>query len=683
MRAITGVVSVSRYFSTSKHLQILNFSGTKAELVELEEEEEEEKNLYFRALDGYPDLFTLKRLHSEIVSNRSLKSNPCLVIKLMRAFAALGDADTTRHMFDEFPRKNIIFYNVMIRSYVNNNMYYNALVLYASMLGSGIRPDNYTFPCVLKACSGCENLRVGLQIHAAALRVGLDANLFVGNGLISMYGKCDLLCDARRVLDGMHRKDVVSWNSMLAVFARNGRFDEGLEVCREMELLSFKPDEGTLASLSPAITNTSAANVAFVSEMFNKMPKKSLISSNVMIAVYVNNSMPDKALELFSQMETNGIEPDAVTLASVLPACGDLSALTLGRQIHEYVVRKKLCPNLILENALVDMYAKCGCLRAAREVFDAMKSHDVVSWTSMISAYGMNGHGRDAMALFRKMVDSGLIPDQIAFISILSACSHSGLLEEGRYYFRLMVEELRIPPKVEHFACMVDILGRSGCVDEAYNFIKEMPLEPNERVWGALLGACRIYSNMSLGLIAADHLFGLVPTQSGYYVLLSNIYAKAGRWEEVTAVRSIMKSKGIKKLPGCSNVELGDRVHTFLVGDRSHPQSNEIYAELDVLVSKMKEDGYVPEMDSALHDVEDEDKENHLAIHNEKLAIAFVIINTKPGTTIRITKNLRVCGDCHIAAKHISKIAKREIIIRDTNRFHHFKGGLCSCGDYW
>ncbi|KAK9128690.1 hypothetical protein Syun_017487 [Stephania yunnanensis] len=519
----------------------------------------------------------------------------------MRAFAARGDADTARHMFDEFPRKNVIFYNVMIRSYVNNNMYYNALVLYASMLGSGIRPDNYTFPCVLKACSGCENLRVGLQIHAAALRVGLDANLFVGNGLIFMYGKCDLLCDARRVLDGTRRKDVVSWNSMLALFARNGRFDDGLEVCIEMELLSFKPDEGTLASLSPAITNTSAANVAFASEMFNKMPNNSLISWNVMIAVYVNNSMLDKALELFSQMETNGIEPDAITLAIVLPTCGDLFALTLGRQIHEYVVRKKLCPNLILENALVDMYAKCGCSWAAREVLDAMKSHDVVSWTSMISVYGMNGQDRDAMALFRKMMDSGLIPDQIAFISILSACSHSGLLEEG-------------------------------CVDEAYKFIKEMPLEPNERVWGPLLGAYRIYSNMSLGLIATDHLFRLVPTQSGYYVLLSNIYAKAGRWEEVTAVSSIMKSKGIKKLPGCSNAELGDR----------------------------QDEGrwYVPEMDFALHNVEDEDKENHLAVHNEKLAIAFVIINTKPGTATKITKNLRMCGDCHIAVKHISKIAK-------------------------
>ncbi|VVA11221.1 Hypothetical predicted protein [Prunus dulcis] len=210
-----------------------------------------------------------------------------------------------------------------------------------------------------------------------------------------------------------------------------------------------------------------------------------------------------------------------------------------------------------------------------------------------------------------------------------------------------------------------------------------MSLEPNERVWGALLSACRVYSNMNVGLLAADRLFQLAPEQSGYYVLLSNIYAKAGRWQDVTTVRSIMKSRGIKKIPGVSNVELKDQVHTFLAGDRSHPESKEIYEELDVLVGKMKELGYVPETDSALHDVEEEEKECHLAVHSEKLAIVFAILNTDPGKAIRITKNLRVCGDCHIAIKLISKIAKREIVVRDTNRFHHFKDGICSCGDYW
>lgn len=382
-------------------------------------------------------------------------------------------------------------------------------------------------------------------------------------------------------------------------------------------------------------------------------------------------------------MEKSRLEPDAITLANVLLACGDLSALLLGRKIHEQVERKKLRPNVILENALIDMYARCGCLEDARKVFDKMKFRDVASWTSLMTAYGMTGQGRNAMVLFKEMQDSGLSPDSIAFVAIMSACSHSGLLDEGKIYFKQMTDDYKITPRIEHFSCMVDLLGRSGEVTEAYNFIKQMPLEPNQRVWGTLLSACRVYSNMDIGLLAADKLFELVPEQSGYYVLLSNIYAKAGRWQEVTAVRSLMKRRGIRKMPGISNVELNNQIYTFLAGDRSHPQSQKIYEELDVLVGKMKELGYVPETDSALHDVEEEDKEYHLAVHSEKLAIVFAILNTERGSQIRITKNLRVCGDCHIAAKLISKIVEREIVVRDTNRFHHFKDGTCSCGDYW
>uniref|UniRef100_A0A2P2IWK7 DYW domain-containing protein n=1 Tax=Rhizophora mucronata TaxID=61149 RepID=A0A2P2IWK7_RHIMU len=328
------------------------------------------------------------------------------------------------------------------------------------------------------------------------------------------------------------------------------------------------------------------------------------------------------------------------------------------------------------------MYARCGCLRDARSVFDQMLSRDVVSWTAMISAYGMSGQGHNAVALFAKMESSGLSPDYIAFVSILAACSHAGLLDEGKFHFNLMAK-YGIVPGLEHCACMVDLLGRAGQIDEAYCFIREMPLQPSERVWGALLSACRFHSNMNIGLDAAGRLFQLAPQQSGYYVLLSNIYAKAGRWQDVAAVRSIMKEKRILKMPGISNVELNNRVHTFLAGDQSHPQSKEIHEELDILIRKLKEFGYMPAIGSALHDVEEEDKESHLAVHSEKLAIAFVILSTKPGTPIRITKNLRVCDDCHVAAKLISVIAKREIIIRDIHRFHHFHDGVCSCGDYW
>jgi pentatricopeptide repeat protein len=665
----------SRHFSTARQLQNLVSSNQKS--TALTEE------LCGNILDKCPDIKTLKKLHSRIIVDQRLHSNPSLGIKLMRAYAAYGEPSLTRQVFDEIPEKNVVFFNVMIRSYVNNHLYCNALLVYKTMANHGFEPDNYTYPCVLKACSGLDDLRAGLQIHGAAVKVGLDLNLYIGNGLIAMYGKCGCLVEARRVLDEMPSRDVVSWNSMVAGYAQNAQFDEALEVCKEMEALRLKPDAGTMASLLPAVTNTTSNNVSYVKDMFMKLAKKSVVSWNVMVAVYVNNSMPGEAINLYLQMEECGIEPDAVTIASVLPACGDLSALSLGRRMHEYVERKKLRPNLLLENALVDMYAKCGSLRDAREVFDRMKFRDVVSWTSVISAYGLNGQGRDAVALFAKMQDSGLRPDSIAFVSVISACSHAGLLGEGRYYFKLMTEEYRIIPRIEHFACMVDLLGRSGQVDEAYHFIKQMPVAPNERVWGALLSACRVYSNMNVGLLAADHLFELNPEQSGYYVLLSNIYAKAGRWQDVTTIRSIMKSRGIKKMPGISNVELNHQIHTFLAGDQSHPQSEEIYEELDVLVGKMKELGYVPETDSALHDVEEEDKECHLAVHSEKLAIVFAILNSEPGMQIRITKNLRVCGDCHIAAKLISKIVEREIIVRDTNRFHHFKNGICSCGDYW
>ncbi|RHN41303.1 putative tetratricopeptide-like helical domain, DYW domain-containing protein [Medicago truncatula] len=637
--------------------------------------------LLAKALDQNPDIKTLKKLHTMIFYLNS-HQNPSLGIKLMRSYAACGEPGLTRKVFDEMSDRNVVFYNVMIRSYVNNHRYDDGLLVFREMVNGGFRPDNYTYPCVLKACSCSENLRYGLLIHGDVLKVGLDFNLFVGNGLIAMYGKCGCLFEARRVFDEMIWKDVVSWNSMVAGYAHNMRFDDALEICREMEDYGQKPDGCTMASLMPAVANTSSENVLYVEKIFVNLERKNLISWNVMIRVYMKNSLPTQAVDLYLQMEKCRVEPDAITFASVLPACGDLSALLLGRRIHEYVEKKKLCPNLLLENSLIDMYARCGCLDDAKRVFDRMKFRDVASWTSLISAYGMTGQGCNAVALFTEMLNSGQAPDSIAFVAILSACSHSGLLDEGRIYFKQMTDDYRITPRIEHYACLVDLLGRAGRVDEAYNIIKQMPIEPNERVWATLLSSCRVFTNMDIGILAADNLLQLAPEQSGYYVLLSNIYAKAGRWKEVTEIRSVMKRKKIRKTPGISNVELNNQVHTFLAGDTSHPQSKEIYEELGVLVAKMKELGYVPETDSALHDVEEEDKEGHLAVHSEKLAIVFALLNTQE-YQIRITKNLRVCGDCHIAAKLISKIVEREIIVRDTNRFHHFKDGVCSCGDYW
>ncbi|XP_031249020.1 putative pentatricopeptide repeat-containing protein At3g49142 [Pistacia vera] len=495
MKAIT---LLSRQFSTAKQLKPL-FSSTQNTVLT--------EDLCSKILDQYPAIKTLKELHAKILIDQNFQSNPSLGIKLMRVYAACGQTRATRHIFDEITDKNVVFFNVMIRSYVNNHLYHDALLVYKTMSRRGFDPDHYTYPCVLKASSGLNDLQVGLQIHSAVVKVGLDSNLFIGNGLVAMYGKCGCLIEARQVLDEMPSRDVVSWNSMVAGYAQNGRFDDALQICREMESLRLKPDAGTMASLLPAVTNTSSDNVLYVKEMFMKLAKKNLVPWNVMISVYVNNSMPAEAVDLYLQMEEHDIEPDAISIASLLPACGDLSALLLGRQIHQYVERKKLQPNLLLENALIDMYAKCGSLTEARAVFDQMKFRDVVSWTSMISAYGMSGQGCDAVALFSKMQRSGLSPDSIAFVSVLSACSHAGLLEEGQYYFNLMTEQYKISPRIEHFACLVDLLGRAGRVEKAYSFIRKMPMEPNERVWGALLGACRVYSNMHIGLLADASFF--------------------------------------------------------------------------------------------------------------------------------------------------------------------------------
>nr|POE85324.1 putative pentatricopeptide repeat-containing protein [Quercus suber] len=278
-----SVTPLSRHFSTARQLQNLVLSTPKLEFTQKSSALSEE--LCGDILDQYPDIKTLKKLHSKIIVDQPLCSNPSIGIKLMRAYAACGEPGITRHVFDEIPEKNVVFFNVMIRSYVNNHLYHDALLVFKTMASQGFQPDNYTYPCALKACSGLENLNVGLQIHGAVVKVGLDLNLFIGNGLVAMYGKCGCLMEARQVLDEMPTRDVVSWNSMVAGYAQNARFDDALEVCKEMEALRLKPDAGTMASLLPAVTNTTSNNVSYVKEIFMKLAKKSVVSWNVMIAV--------------------------------------------------------------------------------------------------------------------------------------------------------------------------------------------------------------------------------------------------------------------------------------------------------------------------------------------------------------------------------------------------------------
>lgn len=382
-------------------------------------------------------------------------------------------------------------------------------------------------------------------------------------------------------------------------------------------------------------------------------------------------------------MQVMGVCPDEITMVSVLSACADLGALELGKWVESYVEKKNIPKSVELCNALIDMFAKCGNVDKAIKLFRQMDSRTIVSWTSVIAGLAMHGRGLDAVSLFDEMVENGITPDDVAFIGVLSACSHSGLVDKGRYYFGSMERNFSIVPKVEHYGCMVDLLCRGGFVKEAFEFVQKMPFEPNQIIWRTIITACHATGELKLGESISKELLKSEPMHESNYVLLSNIYAKLRQWEKKTKVREMMDMRGMKKVPGSTMIEVNNEMYEFVAGDKSHDQYKEIYEMVDEMGREIKKAGYVPTTSQVLLDIDEEDKEDALYRHSEKLAIAFALLNTPPGTSIRIVKNLRVCEDCHSATKFISKVYNREIVVRDRNRFHHFKNGLCSCRDFW
>ncbi|KAL5549410.1 hypothetical protein UlMin_004641 [Ulmus minor] len=452
--------------------------------------------------------------------------------------------------------------------------------------------------------------------------------------------------DARLVFDKMSQRDVITWNIMITQLIKREDIEEAYG-------------------------------------LFLQMPERNVRSWTLMITGFVRCGKPKKAIHLFLEMEKVGIKPNEVTVVAVLAACADLGDLFLGRRIHEYSNRSGFGRNSRVSNTLIDMFIKCGCLDDAQTVFNKMEERTVVSWSAMINGLAMHGKAEEALRIFSEMIRVGMQPNEVTFIGLLHACSHMGLIDKGRQFFVSMTKEYGIVPRIEHYGCMVDLLSRAGLLQEAYEFILNMPIKPNGVVWGALLGGCKVHKNILLAEEAIKHLSELDPLNDGYYVVLSNIYAEAGRWEDTIRVRKMMRDRGVKKTPGCSSITVDGIVHEFVAGDETHPQATEIFKKWGELLEKMKLKGYVPNTSVVTLDIEEDEKEKFLYRHSEKLALVFGLMNTAPGTPIRIMKNLRVCEDCHVAFKLASSIVSREIVVRDRNRFHHFRDGSCSCRDYW
>ncbi|OAY73752.1 Pentatricopeptide repeat-containing protein [Ananas comosus] len=402
---------------------------------------------------------------------------------------------------------------------------------------------------------------------------------------------------------------------------------------------------------------------------------------NTLMRGYLLKDHPLQSLHLFRELLLASAEPDHF---SVLSAITHLGALGQGLWAHAYINRNQIELDENLSSSLINMYSKCGCIEGAVYTFHATNRKSVDTWNAMISGFTANGHSLKAVEVFSTMESSKVVPNKITFACVLNACSHGGLIDEGMRNFRKMTEIYRIEPDIGHYGCMVDLFTRAGLFDKAEELIQTMPFEPDSVMWKAILGACRIHKNFTLGEKAGLRLIEVAPNDNASYVLLSNIYALSSNWRGVHKVRKMMSDKGIKKIPGCSSIELDGVVHEFIAGDNGHPRKREIYEMLSEMGEKLKLKGYEADTTQVLLDIEEEEvKENSLALHSEKLAIAFGLISTSPGTTIRIVKNLRVCGDCHAAIKLISMIYDRDIIVRDANRFHIFREGSCSCMDYW
>ncbi|XWS67425.1 hypothetical protein CRYUN_Cryun04dG0005500 [Craigia yunnanensis] len=556
------------------------------------------------------------------------------------------------------------------------------------------------------------------QIQAFSLRHGIPLNDpdICKHLIYNLVSLSTPMSYPHNIFSCIQSSNVFIWNTMIRGYAGSETPKPALELYRQMQALSIEPDTHTYPFLLKAVAKLADVRVGenvhstvirngfdslvfiqnsllhmyascgFIDsayKLFELMPERDAVAWNSVINGFALNGKPNEALTLFREMGLKGVEPNGFAVVSLLSACAELGALALGRRVHVYMMKDGLTENLHVNNALLDLYAKCGSIREARKVFDEMKERNVVSWSSLIVGLAVNGFGKEALQLFKEMGREGLVPSEVTFVGVLYACSHCGMVDEGFNYFMRMREEYGILPRIEHYGCMVDLLGRAGLVKEAYQYIQNMPLQPNAVIWRTLLGACTIHGHLNLGEYARAQLLKLEPGCSGDYVLLSNLYASEQRWSDVHMLRRKMVKEGVKKIPGYSLVELGNHVYEFVMGDRSHPQSEEIYAMLVEITKRLKLEGYAPHTANVLADIEEEEKENALSYHSEKIAIAFLLLKTAPRTPIRVVKNLRVCADCHLAIKLISKVFEREIIVRDRSRFHHFRDGSCSCRDYW
>ncbi|CAM0943085.1 unnamed protein product [Alopecurus aequalis] len=654
-----------------------------------------------------------RRVHAQSVKFGCF-STVSVCNSLMNMYSKCRLVEEAKAVFCGMDTRDMVSWNTLTAGLLLNGRELEALHLFHDSQAGTAKMSQSTYSTVIKLCANLKQLALARQLHSCVLKHGFSSDGNVMTAIMDAYSKCGELDDAFSIFLLMPgSQDVVSWTAMIGGCIQNGDGPLAAALFSRMREDNVKPNEFTYSTMlstsvpisphqihgqiiksnyqhAPSVGTALLASYSKLGSteeafsIFEMINQKDVVAWSAMLSCYSQAGDCEGATNVYIKMSMQGIEPNEFTISSAIDACASLTAgVDQGRQFHAVSIKYRHQDAICVGSALVSMYARKGSIDSARSVFERQTDRDLVSWNSMISGYAQHGYSKEALDTFRQMEAADIEMDGVTFLAVIIGCTHVGLMKEGQQYFDSMVRDHKISPTMEHYACMVDLYSRAGKLDETMDLIGGMPFPAGAVVWRTLLGACRVHKNVELGKLAADKLLLLEPHDSATYVLLSNIYAAAGKWKERGEVRKLMDSKKVKKEAGCSWIQIKNKVHFFIASDKSHPLSDQIYAKLKAMTARLKQEGYCPNTSFVLHDVAEEQKEAMLVMHSERLALAFGLIATPPGAPLQIVKNLRVCGDCHTVMKMASAVEDREIIMRDCSRFHHFKSGACSCGDFW
>lgn len=574
-----------------------------------------------------------------------------------------------------------------------------------------------TYDALVNACIGSRSIRGVKRVFNFMIKSGFEPDQYLRNRMLLMHVKCKMMIDARYLFDEMPERNVVSWNTIIGGLVDSGDYVEafrlfitmweeysglgvgcrsfatmirassGLELIypgRQLHSITVKLGIAGDVFLSCALIDmySKCGSIDDAQCVFDLMPSKTTVGWNSIIAGYALHGYSEEALTLYYEMLDSGVKMDHFTFSIIIRICARLGSLEHAKQAHAGLVRNGFGLDMVANSALVDFYSKWGRIEDARNVFEKMPLKNVISWNALIAGYGNHGRGIEAVRLFHRMNYEGVMPNHVTFLAVLSACSYSNLQDYGWEIFESMSRDHKVKPRAMHYACMIELMGREGHLDEAFALISDCPFKPTVNMWAALLTACRVNKNLVLGKLAAEKIYGLEPEKLSNYVVLLNVYNSLGKSEEAASVFNTLRKKGLRMLPACTWIEIKKQSYVFHSGDKSHAQTKEIYENLDKLMLKISKHGYAPEKNTLLPDV-DKQEGRLQSYHSEKLAISFGLLNTQESTPLHLVQSHRMCNDCHNAVKLIAMVTNCEIVVRDASRFHRFQDGKCSCGDYW